>query len=119
MTHYSYDAMGQLVEKREYENVIAHDEFNGGLQTHTYINSNGLAAVKLEDNRVSFTRLAADSSWPSLRSSNRFNLNENMLMSFEVTTGPSTAGSYFYGGIDNHGSLSDNTLDRHAVYFNG
>ncbi|WP_415839120.1 hypothetical protein, partial [Pseudoalteromonas byunsanensis] len=119
MTHYSYDAMGQLVEKREYENVIAHDDFVNGEQNHTYLYSNGYKAIQLEDDRVSFTRLAEAKSWPSLRSSERFDLNDNILMSFEVTTGPSTAGSYLYGGLDNNGTWSNKTIDRHAVYFNG
>ncbi|WP_261627220.1 calcium-binding protein, partial [Pseudoalteromonas holothuriae] len=119
MTHHSYDAMNQLVEKREYENVVAFDDFSNGVLTSAYLNSNASGAIQLEDDRVSFTRLAAEKSWPSLRSSNRFDLNENMLMTFEVTTGTSTAGSYFYGGLDNHGSWSAKSIDRHAVYFSG
>ncbi|WP_261591528.1 putative Ig domain-containing protein, partial [Pseudoalteromonas holothuriae] len=119
MTHYSYDAMGQLVEKREYENVIAHDDFSNGEYSNVHVYSNTAGDLTLDDNRVAFNRIkSSQSSWPSVQSKDVFNLSDNVMLSLEVTTGSFTSGSYFFGGLDNNGSYSNQSLDRHSVRIN-
>ncbi|TMO68602.1 putative Ig domain-containing protein, partial [Pseudoalteromonas aurantia] len=122
---YTYDKMGQLIEKQVYENavmanggVIANDNFTNNQLSGVFISNSGGSPITVKDERIEVKRLSAEASaWPSIRGNDYFNLSDNVEMRIEVTTGPTLAGSYLYGGIANDQSWGSGLLDRHAVYF--
>ncbi|MBQ4864797.1 hypothetical protein J8L98_24230, partial [Pseudoalteromonas sp. MMG013] len=98
--------------------IIANDNFTNNQLSGVFISNSGGSPITVKDERIEVKRLPAETSaWPSIRGNDYFNLSDNVEMRIEVTTGPTLAGSYLYGGIANEQSWGSGLLDRHAVYF--
>ncbi|WP_415839108.1 putative Ig domain-containing protein [Pseudoalteromonas byunsanensis] len=128
LTKYSYDKMNNLVQRQLFDSaeakdasqVYGSDDFNNNVADAFTISNGSSTSIEVVDQRVRFKRLKSDKSeWPSLISKQTFEFKDNISTTIEVSTGSTLSGMYFYGGIDNSGSWSNLTLDRHAVYFDG
>ncbi|CAH9050506.1 hypothetical protein PSECIP111951_00206 [Pseudoalteromonas holothuriae] len=128
LTKYRYDEMQNLVHQQTFDSIQAanaqliysSDDFNNGVANAFTISNGSSTSIEVVDNQVRFQRLNSEKSeWPSLISKQSFQLKDNVSSTIEVTTSDNLSGMYFYGGLDNSGSWSSKTLDRHAVYFDG
>ncbi|MCF2860504.1 hypothetical protein L1286_23865, partial [Pseudoalteromonas sp. SMS1] len=109
-----------VTKPAEAESSGISDNFDSGVMSQFTSQGDSINSISVVDGRVRFTRASASSSlWPSITSKERYTLNEPATIQFEVTTSDSLNDSYLNGGLDNLGTRSNNTLDRHAVQFDG